>query len=58
MSIFDDLGATDAKEFWKTIKMLNSTKKTTIPATLTDGAATAESSHSNLPPKQFLPWMF
>lgn len=33
-------------EFLKSTKLLSSTKKTTIPATLMDGTTTAASSHS------------
>ena len=45
-AFFDDLGNSDAKGFWKCIKTINTSKKTTIPATLTDGSDTAETSLS------------
>ena len=42
-TFLDKLGSADVKEF---LKLLSSTKKTAIPATLMDGTTTAESSHS------------
>ena len=45
-AFFDDLDSADVKGFWKSIKMINSPKKTTIPATLADGVVTAETSLS------------